>query len=253
MKAFLIITWWEFIRHFKSRSFILSTFISPLIFGLVIFVTNYYLQDYPQDRLRLVGCLEVDTTGVCQSIHQRFTELSIASTALPKIEFISIRTDTSREMKKRFEQVSELKVELDSLEDSYNTIKERRKYIFQKPKTSERERSLKVSYDNLLQTREARDLAQIGFQKTKQFTDSLWQIETIRHADDLLHSQELEGYLLIEPDNFAAGLVELHSLWPANFLEIEPLKQAVQVVIVEQRLIKEDLRVDKIQEWLEPI
>ena len=253
MKSFLIITWWEFIRHFKSRSFILSTFISPLLFGLVIFATNYYLQDYPRDRLRLVGCLEVDTAGVCQGIQQRFTELSIASTALPKIDFISIRTDTSLVMKKRFDRVSTLKAELDSLEDSYNTIKERRKYIFQKPKTAERERSLKISYDNLLQIREARDLAQIEFQKTKQRTDSLWQIETIRQADDLLLSQELEGYLLIEPDNFAAGQVEFHSLWPANFLEIEPLKQAVQVVIVEQRLIRENLRVDKIQEWLEPI
>jgi ABC-2 type transport system permease protein len=253
MKQFLIITWWEFLRHFKSRSFILSTFVSPLIFGLVIFLTNFYLQDYPEDDLRLVGCLELDTTGVCQSIQQRFTELSIAGTTLPDVSLISIRADTSLMMKKRFEQVHELRVELDSLENSYNSIKERRKYIFQKPKTAERERSLKVSYDNLIQTREARDLALIDFRKTKQLTDSLWQIENIRQADNMLFSQELEGYLLIDPDNIAAGLVEFHSLWPANFIELELLKQAIQVVVVEQRLTKENLRVDKIQEWLQPV
>jgi ABC-2 type transport system permease protein len=64
---------------------------------------------------------------------------------------------------------------------------------------------------------------------------------------------QLEGYLLIDPDEISKGTVEFHSLLPSNFLEIEPLKEAVQMMIVEQRLKEEDLRVDKIEEWLKPV
>ena len=63
----------------------------------------------------------------------------------------------------------------------------------------------------------------------------------------------IECYLLVNPEDFALGTVEFHSLLPANFLEIEPIQRAVEVVIVEQRLKAEGLRVDKIQEWLDPI
>jgi ABC-2 type transport system permease protein len=253
MKQFLIVTWWEFLRHFKSRSFILSTFVSPIIFGVVVFVTNFYIQDSSIEELRFVGCVEFDTSGVCQNLQQRLTEISIASGTLPVIDLITVTPDTSSPIKKRFEEVAQLKAELDSLEDTYNIIKERRKYIFQKPKSQDRERSLKSSYENLIQTREARDLMQIEYQKTKSETDSLWQIEIIRQADEKLVSMELEGYLLVKPDDFSEGIVEFHSLLPVNFLEIEQLKQATQVVIVEQRLKRENLRVDKIQEWLQPI
>ena len=253
MKQFLLITWWEFVRHFKSRSFLLSTFISPLVFAFIVFLPTLYLEDYSADRLRRVGCVAFDSTRICRDIQQRFNEISIASAMMPGIDLVTIKTDTPTVMRQRFRNLKLLRMELDSLEDSYNTVKERRKYIFQKPKTTSREALLKNTYEELIQTREARDLAELEYQKAKHQTDSLWRAAIVRHADDLLTTLQLEGYLLVNPEEFAEGTVEFHSLLPSNFLEIDPLKQTVQVIIVEQRLKRENLRVDKIQEWLSPV
>jgi len=253
MRQFLIITWWEFVRHFKSRSFLLSTFISPLIFALIVFLPTLYLEDSSADQIRLVGCVSFDSTQICRDIQQRFNEISIASSSVPVIDLVLVRTDTSQLMKQRFTGLKILKTELDSLDDAYNTVRERRKYIFQKPKTATRDAQLKTTYEELIQTREARDLAGLEYQRAKNQTDSLWRLAIVQHADGLLNSLQLEGYLLINPEDFKQGLVEFHSLLPSHFLDIEPLKQAVQVVIVEERLKQENLRVDKIQEWLSPV
>ncbi len=253
MKSFLIITWWEFIRHFKSWSFLISTFVSPVIFAGIVLIPTLFLEDPGQNRVRMLGCVEFDTTGLCQGIQERFVDVNAGSTIPPFMRFITIKADTTPAMRIRFENVAGLKKDLDSLEDAYNTIKERRKFVFQKPKSTGREASLRTTYDELIQTREARDLAQIEYQHAKLQADSLWRIETMRYADHLLNILQLEGYLLIDTQEFSQGIVEFHSLLPSNFLEIEPLKRAVQVVIVEQRLKQEGLRVDKIQEWLEPV
>ncbi|MBN2366574.1 MAG: ABC transporter permease [Calditrichaeota bacterium] len=253
MKRFLIITWWEFLRHFKSRSFLLSTFISPVIFAGIILIPALFLEDPSANRFRLIGCLEFDTTGICGKVENRLVDVNAGNPLPPFLRFVTINPDTSPRLKERFQNLTELKMELDSLEDTYNTIKERRKFIFQKPRTPGRESSLRSTYDDLIQTREARDLMQLEYQQEKQTTDSLWRIESIEYADNLLNALQLEGYLLIDPEEFRTGMVEFHSLLPSNFLEIDPLKEAVQIVIVEQRLKDEGLRVDKIEEWLDPI
>jgi len=253
MKQFLIITWWEFVRHFKSRSFLLSTFISPLIFALIVLLPTLYLEESSVNQIRQVGCVSFDSTRICRDIQQRFNEISIASSTVPVIDLILVSTDTSRFMKQRFNNLRFLKAELDSLDDAYNTVKERRKYIFQKPKSTARDAQLKTTYDELIQTREARDLAELEYQGAKNQADSLWKVAIVQHADGLLNTLQLEGYLLINPEDFEQGVVEFHSLLPSYFLDVEPLKQAVQVVIVEERLKRENLRVDKIQEWLSPV
>ncbi|OGB63921.1 MAG: hypothetical protein A2Y94_13280 [Caldithrix sp. RBG_13_44_9] len=253
MRQFFVITWWEFIRHFKSRSFLLSTFISPLVFAAVMLIPTLYIEDSSINRLKIIGCMEFDTTGICRNIRQRFTELNADSPLQSFIQLITIRTDTSVSMKNRFNLTRRLKLQLDSLDNNYNRIKERRKFVFQKPAGTSREQELKVTYDELLQIRETRDLAELDYRRNKQETDSLWRIETIRYADGLLQSSKMEGYLLIDQINFSEGIIEFHSLLPSNFLQIDPVKQAVQVVVVEQRLKEEGLRVDKIREWLEPL
>lgn len=253
MKQFLIITWWEFVRHFRSRSFILATFISPLLFAAIMVIPTLYLEHTANQQPRIIGCVEFDTTGICQDIRDRFLEAQFGKTTSPTFQLVPLRPDTSVYLKNRFSNLFALKTELDSLEDAYNIIKERRKYVFQQPKTSTRESMLRGTYDKLIQSREARDLAQLDYERMKAECDSLWRDEIVNHADQMLNNLLIEGYLLINPEDFALGTVEFHSLLPANFLEIEPIERAVEVVIVEQRLKAEGLRVDKIQEWLDPI
>ncbi len=253
MRPFFIITLWEFFRHFKSRSFLLATFISPLLFAGIILLPPLFLENPADEEPRLIGCVEFDSTRICQEIINRFNEITANRPEAPNIRLKIIQPDTSGLFKQRFARLAELKLQLDSLNDAYNKIKERRKYIFQKPKTPAREALLKKTYRQLINTREERDLLQLDFQRTKNQTDSLWRREILRKADFLLRNQELDGYLLIDPEEFTEGRVEFHSYLPANFLQIEPVKQAVQVVLVEQRMRAEGIRVGQIQEWLKPV
>jgi hypothetical protein len=253
MSQFFVITFWEFFRHFKSRSFLLATFISPLVFAGIIFIPTLFLEDPASSQPRLIGCVEFDSSGICQDIQSRYLEANVTLDQPSAIQVVPVNPDTSLRMSKIFTNVSQLKLDLDSLEDAYNKIKERRKYIFQKPKTQSRDVLLKNTYADLIQTREARDLAQLEYQRAKNESDSLWKVELQRTADRMLRDMELEGYLLIDPEGFKQGLVEFHSLIPANFLEMDQVKQAIQVVVVEQRLKNEGVQLEKIQQYLEPV
>lgn len=253
MKSIVIITIWEFIRHFRSRGFLLATFVSPLLFAAVILIPLLFLEQPNPEQLRIIGCLEVDTTGICPEIQSRFREFREDDNSALNLQLVTISPDTSLPLRNRYKEVERLKIQLDSLNDAYNKIKERRKYVFQKPKTPTREALLKQTYGELVKTREARDLIQLEYQKVKKHSDSLWQNELIRKADNILRNKEMEGYLLIDPQQFSEGVVEFHSLLPANFLQIEPIKQSLQVAIVEERMKQEGIRVGKIQEWLKPI
>ncbi len=253
MKAFFVITQWEFFRSFKSRSFLLATFVSPLLFALMILFPTLFLENPDSNKPHYIGCVELDSTTICQKIQKRFETLNSEKPDEVPIRILPIKTDTSAAMKERFLQIARMKHELDSLQDAYNKIKERRKYIFQKPRTRKRERLLRETYEQLSATREARDLAQLDYQKARAHLDSLWQMEIIRNADNLLRNQVVEGYLLIDPEEFSRGIVEFHSLLPASFLQIGSIKQAVQIVMVEERMRQEGLRVSKIQELLKPV
>lgn len=253
MKLFWIISSWEFIRHFKSRSFLLSTFISPIIFAAIMLIPTLYVGDSRVDQLRIIGCVELETTGICNEIRQRLIELNYENPSQAFLQMVTVRPDTSSLMKNYFQKLTRAKEQLDSLDNKYILIKERRKFIFQKPESPTRNQELKLTYDQLLDIREARDLAELKYQRSKQQADSLWRIEMIRYADNLLKSSRLQGYLLVDQINFSEGIIEFHSLLPTSFLQVNPIKQATQVVIIEQRLKSEGLRVEKIRNLLKPL
>ncbi len=253
MRQLWVIISWEFFRHFKSRSFLIATFISPLIFSLIILIPSFFLSDTGNQVPRIIGCVELDSTRICEKIKSRLDDLFFFTNQVPTVHLVKIEGDTTDYLRAQFQKVARLKTELDSLENVYNTIKERRKYIYQKPKTRTREKLLRQTYEELLQARESRDMASLEYEKEKARIDSAWYDALIRKADQLLRTQVLEGYILVNRDDFEAGRVEFHSLLPAGFLQIEPLRHALQVAVVEERLSKEGIRVDKIQEWLHPV
>ena len=165
MKPFLLVTLWEFIRHFKSRGFLLATFISPLVFSAIILIPSLYMDESSKNLPRIVGCLEFDTTGVCNTITNRLLQLNAnKKQEQPFLLIEPIKPDTSLRMKLKFEDLMVLKSEFDSLNNTYIKIKERRKYIFQRPKTRSRATLLRTTYEELIRTRESRDLAKIEFE-----------------------------------------------------------------------------------------
>ncbi|GAB4336549.1 MAG: hypothetical protein Kow0037_17940 [Calditrichia bacterium] len=253
MKQLWIVISWEFFRHFKSKSFLLATFVSPVLLALILMIPTLVLDRNESQRPYVIGLVSFDTTSLQFELRERFLRYRLNSPEPSNIELINISADTTDLLRRQFQKEQKLKSVLDSLNEEYLRIKEQRKYIFQKPKTRSRENLLKQTYEKLIATREARDLAQLDYEDIKAKNDSLWQQAVINYADSLLIAQVLDGYFLIDEESFEAGDVEFHSYLPASFLKIEPVKQLLQELLIEKRMRMAGVRVDRINEWLQPI
>ncbi|RMF61774.1 MAG: hypothetical protein D6748_00850 [Calditrichaeota bacterium] len=249
MNRLWIIFSWEISHHLQNTRFWLVTFLSPLLLALMIWVASLYFHaNTPQQSQ--IGYVEFDSTSHFQELTQHLTDsLSDFNSVL----LVPINPDTTEQMQQKFAELAELKQELDSLNEAYNKIKERRRYIFQKPDSRSRRNQLSKSYEELLATREQRDLIEIEYTRMKTITDTLVKQAVLKKADSLLAAKEIEGYIVLEKESFKRGIVEFHAAQPINFLHIQPLKQALQVMVVEERMKDEGITVSQIQKLLEPI
>ncbi len=249
MRRILIIIGWELIRHLKSRNFWLVVFLSPLLMTGVVLIPSIYFQGASPKQSQ-IGFVEFDSTSYFQTLTEHLTDsLSNSNNML----LVLITPDTSARMQSEFVELEQLKDQLDSLNEAYNKIKERRRYIFQRPDSRTRRNLLAQSYEQLLATREQKDLAEIEYTRMKAKTDSLVRQAVLHKADSLLTAKEIEGYIILDEDLFRNGVITFHASQPINFLRIQPLKQALQVMLVEQRMKEEGITISQIQELLKPI
>lgn len=253
MKQFLTIASWEFWRNLRSRSFFLATFVSPVIFAGFVLIAALFYNQADVEQPRVVGCVEFNTDAYCQMLAERLNRYLTRAGTAPDLILVKIQPDTSAELAGYYQQLAELKSKHDSLDQAYNKIKQRRNYIFRQAPSRKRERLLRETYEQLHKTREERDLTEIEYNRMKAVADSLMRQALLQKADSLLMDQVIEGYLVIDPDYFVSGRVEFHSLLPISFLRIDPIRQVLQMMILEQRLQAEGITKSKIQEWLRPV
>lgn len=243
---------WEFMKYLKSRSFIMTTFVSPILLAGIIIIPSFFYQESRLSKPQIIGVVEIDSTNFHAILSKRLNDsLNVGSS--PEIILRKIEADTSNELAEYFSKRSRLGFEKDSLDDAYNQIKERRKYIFQRPASQNREQQLKETYAQLHQTREARDLAVIEYNRIKILTDSLLKKSVFKSADSLLNAKAIQGYIVIEPLLFKQGKLQFHSMLPINFFRIDRLKQTIQELLVEERMREEGITSSQIQQWLEPV
>lgn len=252
MRRIYAIVVWEFLRYLKSRSFLLATFISPVVLAVLLIIPSFFYQNSQLTRQQIIGVIEFDSTNYNLALAERFID-SLNTEQTPQIQLKKIEADTSAALLDFLSSQKRLGFERDSLDDAYNQIKERRKYVFQRPASANRESLLRETYEQLHQTREARDLAVIEYDRVKSLTDSLIRSAVFKKADHLLTTQEIQGYIVFEPTLFKEGKIEFHSLIPINFFRIDRLKKALQELLVEERMREEGVTITQIQEWLQPI
>ncbi|HFB67624.1 MAG TPA: ABC transporter permease [Calditrichae bacterium] len=250
MRNFFTIMGWEFGRHLRSRSFAMATLIPPLLFAAIILVFLFFYQQQNTPQPRVIGCVELDTVRYCPELHRRLQE---RQAGMPSVILVTIQGDTTPEFRQKFSYLQRLKAELDSLNDAYNKIKERRRYIFQQPRSAKRERLLRTTYEQLHLTREQRDLAELEYTNNRARVDSAWNNYLIQTADSMLRSNAIEGYILLDPEEFQQGIVEFHSQTPSNFLQIEPIRQVLQEFLIEFRLRQAGISSGEISQFLQPV
>jgi len=253
MRQILTISGWEFRRYIKSRSFLLATFISPIILAAIIAIPSFFYQNSRFTRPQTIGVVEFDSINYQKILSEHFNDSLDSENGFSEIALRKIQADTSAVLAGFFVRQENLRIERDSLDDAYNKIKERRKYIFQQGASKRREQQLKETYEELHRTRESRDLAVIEYNRIESITDSIIRKAVFDKADSLLTAKTIQGYIVIEPDLFKQGKIEFHSLLPINFFRIDRLKQMLQELLVEERMREEGITSSQIQEWLKPI
>lgn len=254
MRRFWVIAGWEFKRYLRSRSFLLSTFISPIIFAGLIFIPAMYYENSQTSQDQVIGCVEFDTTSYCQLISERLTgNIDLRDGNAPRILLEPIVPDTTAQLRDDFRNLLVAQHRLDSLDEAYNKVKERRKYHFQRSDSPTKTQLLSKSYEEMISTRELRDLAEIEYSRLQSKVDTMVEKAVLGKADSLLQVKRISGYLRIDPGTFQQGVVEFHSEQPINFLRLQPLEQVLQGILVEERMRGEGITVNKIQELLQPI
>ena len=249
MKRIFQIIGWEFVRFFKSRSFLLSTLVTPLLLSAIIVIPAVYYQNLTFSNSR-IGIVELDSTRLFNTLAGY---LENDSTTESDLLLMQVVPDTLRELQQHFDRLLTVDKDLDSLTDAYNKVNERRRYIFQRTPSRRKSQMLDESYKMLISTREQKDLAQIEQQRLQTEVDSMMQAAVLGKADSLLKAKVLSGFVIIDPEKFTNGVVEYHSDEALNFLRLQPLKHALQVLLVEERMKAEELSTTKIEELLQPI
>ena len=252
MRRAAVTALWELRRNLVRRAFLWSTLLTPALLAVLVLMPTWFYHHSQANRDLVIGMVEMDTTGYFQDLSER-----ISATRLPQggstILLEPILLDTTWSLRRDFVQLDTLQNRIDSLDERLNTIKERRNYVFQRPASETRTRRLAESYQEMRETREQRDFAEIEFSRIKTRLDTLVRHTLLERADSHLRVERLDGYLLIHPDTFSDGMVEFHSQHPINFLRLALLRDALQVTLVEERMAGEGITVEKIQEMLEPI
>ncbi|MFZ0389310.1 MAG: ABC transporter permease [Calditrichia bacterium] len=252
MNPFWVVTGWEFYRHFRSRSFLMATFVSPLLFGLFILIPALLVENSEPGGINVIGCVSMDTLGFCDKI-SGYLQQEASTGGQPDIRLLPILPDTSEDWRRRWSDLFMQKKAVDSLEGAYASIKQRRSYVFQKPETSSREALLKHTYNELIQARDDWEGARIAYEDNRRQQDSLWMRQLLGKADFMLQKGMLEGYFIIPADLLSGGAVEIYSLLPNNFLQFAPIRRAVEETVIEARLRQEGLEGGQIEQWLRPV
>ena len=130
MKRFFLVTIWEFWRHLRSRKFLLATFVSPLISVAIVLIPSFYYEQSQASQEQIIGCVELDSTSYSQLLSERLAGMLDSNQAYPRVLLEPILPDTTAKMHEDFRQLDSSKTILDSLNEAYNKIKERRKYHF---------------------------------------------------------------------------------------------------------------------------
>ncbi|TFH01186.1 MAG: ABC transporter permease [Calditrichales bacterium] len=142
---------------------------------------------------------------------------------------------------------------LDSLNRAYLSLKDNREKYFRSRNTADRQALLQRSYQDLITTRELRDITELDYDYYKMRLDSVYSQEARLAADSLLLQNILNSYLVFPMNVYRSSIVEYHSLNPGELLESERLHKIINEVIIQARLREADVNEKQISLWLKPV
>jgi len=245
---------WEFLSRFRSRSFFFNTFITPLVFTLLFMLPLYFLSYSPTVSVKLIGIIDLSAEkNIGTELSSELGKTYRLDNHLAEYEIYNISVKNSKPYMDMKREYTEIKDELDSLNQLHNQIKEQRTGYYKNINTPNRQFALDKSYERLRQVREEKELVAIELERYHSVLDSVYAREARIAADSLIVSNVLSSYLVFSSNFVKTGQVEYHSKNAGDLLDTERMEKILQKIIVKGRLIKARLGRTDIREYLRPI
>lgn len=253
MRNIFYIARWEFISRFRTRSFLFSTFILPVLFSLLITLPVYFITYEDTVSTKLIGFINLQENDLLEKLQTHLNKNYKLSSNSPEYIILPISVENSPHYKKALQEFKEVNQQLDSLTIAYNDLKDLREKYFKSRTLQSKQYLLQKSYDNLIRTRELKDITSLDYDYYKARRDSVFNKEARIAADSLLLQNILNAYLVVPPKVHYAGTIEYHSLNPGELLDSERMQKIMNEVIIQTRLREANIKDKQISQWLKPV
>jgi ABC-2 type transport system permease protein len=253
MKNIFYIARWEFSSRFKTRSFLFSTFILPILFSLLITFPLYFISNEQTVSTKLIGLINANDNDLLEKLQIHLNQNYNLSSSSPEYIILPISVENSPPYKQAYNEFVFTSRQLDSLEIAYTDLKVLREKYYGSSTIKNKQYLLQKSYDELIITREHRDLVQLDFGYYKSHLDSIYNREARFAADSMLIQNILNAYLVIPKMVYRAGNIEYHSLKPGELLDSERMQRIINEVIIQSRLQEASVNTMQISQWLKPV
>ena len=253
MKNIFYIARWEFSSRFKTRSFLFSTFILPILFSLLITFPVYFITYEETVSTKLIGLINNNDNDLLEKLQTHLSQNYKLDSGSPEYIILPISVENAPSYKQAFNEFMATSHQLDSLDVEYNNLKDLREKYYRSSTIQNKQYLLQKSYDELITTRELRDLTQLDFDYYKTFLDSIYNREARIAADSLLIQNILNAYLVIPKMVYRGGNIEYHSLKPGELLDSERMQKIINEVIIQSRLQEAGVNTMQMTQWLKPV
>jgi len=253
MKNFFRIARWEYITRFRSRSFLFSTFILPMLFSLLITLPAFFLTYEEEVSTKLIGVVNLGERSLVTNLQKQLNKNFRLKNGTPEYVVMPVSVDNSPDYKKAHTELQIMQARMDSITQAYNAIKDLRVQYYNRRNLPNKNYLLQKTYDEMVETRELKDLIEIELETHEAKLDSVFNSEARRAADSLLFKQVLNAYLVIPEDIEDNSVIEYHTYTPGNLLEAERLHAVLNEIIIEARMANANINTRQISEWLEPV
>jgi ABC-2 type transport system permease protein len=253
IKTIFYISRWEFTTRFRTKSFLFSTFILPLVFSILITLPVYFITYDEQVSTKLIGFINLSKTRMVDTLQRHLNQNYTLENGSPEYIVLPVSVENSPDYRRALSELMEVEARKDSITGEYNRIKNLRASYYNNRALKNKDYLLQTSYNEMISTREAKDLVEIEYENYRVHLDSVYNREARAAADSLLLKNVLNAYVVMRPDVFDDGYVEYHSLVAGNLLESERLQKIINEVIIRTRLKEEKIDNNIITQWLHPV
>jgi len=253
MRNIFHIAKWEFLTRFKTRSFLFSTFILPLIFSLLITLPVYFLTYEQKVSTKLVGLVNLSDINISNKLQEYLNRSYKLKNGSPEYIILPVSVENAPSYKSAIAELQKIAAQRDSISRAYDEIKILRASYYRNPNLMNKEYLLQKSYNQMIEIRESKDLLEMEYENYKEVVDSIRSSEARLSADSLLIKNILNAYIVLPENVFDAGLIEYHSQHPGDLLESERMQKILNEVVIKERLSQADIESEQIIHWLNPV